>query len=75
MNGQEILNIVGGVLLTIVGWLSRQLWDAVGDIRKNVKDIEVHLPTNYVCKDDLKYIDARFDRLEDLIHSMKRARE
>ena len=75
MNGQEILNIVGGVLLTIVGWLSRQLWDAVAEIRKDVKDIEVHLPTFYVCKDDLKYIDARFDRLEDLIHSMKRGKE
>jgi hypothetical protein len=47
------------------------LWDAVAEIRRDVKDIEVHLPTFYVCKDDLKYIDARFDRVEDLIHSMK----
>ena len=29
MTGQEIFNVVGGALLTLLGWLGRQLWDAV----------------------------------------------
>ncbi len=71
MTGQEIFNWVGGALLTLLGWLGRQLWDAVAELRKDVKSIEVNLPTYYVSKDHMAEfkvdIDARFDRIEDMI--------
>jgi hypothetical protein len=64
MTGQELFNYVGGALLTLLGWLGRQLWDAVAELKKDVKEIEVNLPTNYVSKDTME---ARFDRIEDMI--------
>jgi hypothetical protein len=67
MTGQELFNYVGGALLTVLGWLGRQLWDAVAELKKDVKQIEIDLPTSYVNKDDMT---ARFDRLEDLLHRL-----
>jgi len=64
MTGQELFNYVGGALLTVLGWLGRQLWDAVAELKKDVKEIEVSLPTNYVSKDTME---ARFDRLESML--------
>jgi hypothetical protein len=74
MTGQEIFNVVGGALLTLLGWLGRQLWDAVTELRRDIKSIEVSLPTHYVSKDQMTEfkidIDARFDRLEDMMNRM-----
>ncbi len=67
MTGQELFNYVGGALLTVLGWLGRQLWEAVAELKKDVKQIEIDLPTSYVHKDDMS---ARFDRLEDLLHRL-----
>jgi hypothetical protein len=67
MTGQELFNYVGGALLTILGWLGRQLWDAVAELKKDVKQLEIDLPTSYASKDDMT---ARFDRLEDLLHRL-----
>jgi hypothetical protein len=67
MTGQELFNYVGGALLTVLGWLGRQLWDAVAELKKDVKQLEIDLPTSYVNKDDMT---ARFDRLEDLLHRL-----
>ena len=64
MTGQELFNYVGGALLTVLGWLGRQLWDAVAELKKDVKQLEIDLPTSYVSKDTMK---ARFDRIEDMI--------
>ena len=74
MTGQEIFNVVGGALLTLLGWLGRQLWDAVTELRRDIKSIEVSLPTHYVSKDQMTEfktdIDTRFDRLEDMMNRM-----
>lgn len=61
MTDQGIINIIIGVVLSVLGWFARQLWDAVQDLKKDVKQIEVDLPTHYVRKEDL---DVRLDRLE-----------
>ena len=64
MDWQIIFNIVGGAVLSVVGWFARVLWDSVQELRKDLKQIEIHLPTNYVKKDDLA---VRFDRIEQLL--------
>ena len=61
MESQSLINIVGGTVLSVLGWFARQLWDAVQDLKRDVKAIEVDLPTTYVRKEDLE---ARLDRLE-----------
>jgi chaperonin cofactor prefoldin len=61
MNDQAIINIIIGTVLSGLGWFARQLWDAVQDLKRDVKSIEVDLPTFYVRKEDLE---ARLDRME-----------
>lgn len=64
MDWQIIFNIVGGAVLSVMGWFARVLWDSVQELRKDLKQIEIHLPSHYVKKDELS---VRFDRIEQLL--------
>ena len=61
---QEIINLIIGSVLAVLGWFARQLWDAVQTLKEDMKQIEVDLPTHYVRKDEMK---DRFDKLEVMI--------
>lgn len=61
---QEIINILIGSVLAVLGWFARQLWDAVQALKENMKQIEVDMPTNYVRKDEME---SRFDKIELLL--------
>jgi len=61
MTDQAIINIIIGAILSVLGWFARQLWDAVQDLKRDMKQIEVDLPTHYVRKEDLE---SRLDRIE-----------
>ena len=61
MTDQAIINLIIGAVLSVLGWFARQLWDAVQDLKSDMKQIEVDLPTHYVRKEDLEY---RLDRIE-----------
>jgi hypothetical protein len=64
MESQTLINIAGGVTLSIVGWLARELWGAVQSLRADLHKIEVDLPKTYVLRADL---DARMKRIEDML--------
>ena len=64
MDWQIIFNIVGGAVLSVIGWFARVLWDSVQELRNDIKKIEIHLPSHYVKKDELS---VRFDRIEQLL--------
>jgi len=64
MEFQDILNVIIGSVLSVLGWFARQLWDAVQELKHDMKDLEVDLPTHYVRKEDL---DARFDKFENML--------
>ena len=61
MTDQSIINLIIGAVLSVLGWFARQLWDAVQDLKRDMKQIEVDLPTHYVRKEDLE---SRLDRIE-----------
>jgi len=63
MEPQTIINITGGLVLSVVGWLARELWGAVKDLRDDLHKIEVDLPKTYVPRVD---IDARMKHIEDM---------
>ena len=67
MDFNVVLNIVLGSSLAIGGWFVRQIWDAVQNLKDDLKRIEVDIPTNYVRKDEMT---ARFDRIEDLLDKL-----
>jgi len=67
MENQDIINGIGGLLAVLIGWLGRELWDAVQNLKADMKSLEVNLPTNYVRKDDME---ARFDKLEAMLNKL-----
>ena len=50
MDSQFLFNIVATLAGTLVGWVLKVLWDAVRDLRDDVKGIE----KGYVMKDDYR---------------------
>jgi hypothetical protein len=67
MDWQLIINIGGAAALSTLGWFARQLWDSVQNLKNDVKQIEINLPTHYVKKDELS---VRFDRIEHLLDKL-----
>jgi uncharacterized coiled-coil DUF342 family protein len=73
MELQSLLNIGVGVVLAGVGWFSRQIWEAVNELRRDVHEIEVDLPKSYVRKDEfaesVREIKAMLEKIFDKLDS------
>lgn len=67
MDWQIIINVGGAAALSTLGWFARQIWDSVQDLKDDVKQIEIDLPTHYIKKDEIK---ERFDRIEVLLDKL-----
>lgn len=52
MDAQALMNLAAGVVLTVLGWFARQIWEAVKALEKDLHEIEVDLPKTYVSKSD-----------------------
>jgi hypothetical protein len=68
MDFQLLFNIASAIIGTISGWLFKVIWDAISNLKEDIKEIE----RGYVMKDDyridiaeIKGMLARiFDRLD-----------
>ena len=54
MDWQNLINLVGGATLAVIGWFARQLWDAVQKLKSDMSKLELSISDNYVKKDDFK---------------------
>ena len=57
MDTQQILMSLLGVVCSILGWLSREMYTAIQSLRKEISTLEVRIGTDYV----------RYDRLQDAL--------
>ena len=72
---QFVINAVLGIIVTLVGWFARQLWDAVKELQRDIHDIEIDLPRNYVRRDEFAenmreikdMLGKIFDRLDNKV--------
>jgi hypothetical protein len=72
MEYQQLLNIVLGTAMAVVGWLARELWSAVKELKSDLYKLREDLPKLYVTKDDYRQdirelkdiMNKVFDRLE-----------
>ena len=64
MDNQTIYNLLAGIFIAIFGWLGRTLWDAVKELKEDVKQLEISLPEKYVTKQD---IEKRFDNIDSIL--------
>lgn len=54
MELQTIINVGAGVIMVMLGWWARQIWDAVAELRQDLHKIETDLPTHYLRKDEFR---------------------
>jgi hypothetical protein len=54
MPSQEIINLIITGAGAIIGWFLKAMWEAVRDLKQDIRDIESELHTKYVSKDDYK---------------------
>jgi hypothetical protein len=60
---QNLINLGLGAVLTVAGWLMRELWGAVKELQRDINKLEATLPKEYVLKEDM---DKRMDHIESM---------
>jgi hypothetical protein len=72
---QFLINTIAGVILTVMGWFARVLWEAVKKLQEDLHQLEIELPSNYVRKDEFsdnmreikEMLGKIFDRLDNKV--------
>ena len=69
MEFQQLLNIVLGTAMTVVGWFARELWAAVKELKADLSKLREDLPKTYISREDyrsdLTEIKIMLRRIED----------
>lgn len=65
MDWQHISIGVLGIVCAVLGWLGRELWGAVKDLRKDLDSLRLNIAENYIKRDDLK------DRLNEVLQPFR----
>ena len=50
----QFIDWVYNAAFALFGFVLKTVWDAVQDLKKDVKEIEINLPKDYVGKNDYK---------------------
>lgn len=69
MMTQDLINVIIGVVLSIIGWFARQMWDAVQSLKVDINKLEVKLPTEYVSKSEFN------ERWIEVLKALRRIEE
>ena len=67
MQFQDVLNLIGGVGLTVIGWFARELWTAVKELKNDLGKLREELPKTYATRDDVK---DGFKEVKDLLNDI-----
>ena len=73
MDIQFIIDIIFGMVTSIIGWFGRELWTAVKELKMDIAKLREDLPKTYVFKDDYRQdvkelkdmIGKLFDKLDN----------
>ena len=73
MEYNTAFDVILGAALTVLGWVARELWGAVKELRTDLGNLRAQLPKEYVLKEDMKEafeqvhqkLDKIFDKLEE----------
>jgi len=73
MNSQDLINLAFGASASVLGWVAREMWAAVKELKADLAKLREELPRNYVARDDYKsdireikeMLTKLFDRLDN----------
>lgn len=68
MDMQSIINLSVATGFAVFGWLAREMWGAVKELRRDLHDLEVNLPKEYAQRVDL---DKRMERIEQMFQRIE----
>ena len=74
MEPQTIINVAGGFALSVVGWLARELWGAVKELRKDLHALEVNTVTRAEFVENIRHIEDICRQIFDKIDSLRSER-
>ena len=63
MPSQEVINLIITGAGAIIGWFLKSMWEAVRDLKNDIRDIEAEIHTKYVTRDDYR---ADITELKDI---------
>jgi surfactin synthase thioesterase subunit len=76
METQALINFALGAMLALIGWLARQLWEAVERLKSDIHQLEVELPSRYVRREEfseaLKEIKDLCRQIFDKVDSLEK---
>jgi len=52
MEPQTIIDVIAGAVLAALGWFANEMWTAMKELRQDVHDLEVTLPSRYVRREE-----------------------
>jgi hypothetical protein len=73
MELQQLINVVLGITMSVVGWFARELWSVVKELKTDLSKLREDLPKTYVGRDDYRedmrdvkvMLDKIFDKLDN----------
>ena len=73
MEWQSVFNLAMGFVMASLGWFAREIWDAIKDVRRDIKDLDTRMHTDFVRKDDFK--DAMAEHKHDMNAGFREIKE
>jgi len=64
MDWQTLINVGCGLILAMMGWFARELWDMVQKLKDDVQKLEVKMSEEYLKKTD---VNNRFDKIDAIL--------
>ena len=66
---QALFNLIAGAAIAVIGWFFKNQWDGQRELAKDLKEIEINLPLQYVRRDEytqtMLEIKSMFSRISD----------
>jgi hypothetical protein len=54
METQQLINVVLGLVCSVMGWFARELWAAVKELKTDLAKLREDLPKTYVDRNDYR---------------------
>jgi hypothetical protein len=73
MDSQIFFNCLVGLCGTLGGWLLKVIWDAINELKKDVKDMNREMHEDFVRREDFK--DSMIDMKMDMREGFKEVKD